>query len=83
MAVRGERLDVNVTCEASDATRANITVGGKEVQVQKSSTGVFMSSYIVTDDDHMVDVTCSVGNDDVDTVLETTRKLFVAGTNWI
>jgi len=80
VAVRGERLDFYVTCEASDATRANITVGGKKVQVQTSTSGKFLPFYIVTEEDHMVNVSCSVGNDDSKIHLGTTKTLYVAGS---
>jgi len=80
VAVRGERLDAYVTCIASEATRANITVGGKTVQVQKSTPGEFLPAYTVTKANHMVNVTCSVGNDDVEPVLTTSKTLYVAGS---
>ena len=81
VAVRGEQLDAHVTCKAYDATRANITVGGKKVQVHiNSTTGEFLPAYPVTEKDHMGVVMCSVGNDDVETVQATTKKLYVAGT---
>ena len=80
VAVRDEPLESNVTCHSSYATRANITVGGKNASAHMFTAGGFRSLYIVKEEDHETDVTCSVGNDDVETVLTTTKTLYVAGT---
>jgi len=91
VAVRGERLVANVTCKAFDAKRVNITVGGKNVNVHTLTPAVniftsvdFGSNYTVTEEDHMVNVTCRVGynHNGSDDVIETTNKLYVAGTSF-
>ena len=79
MAVRGEPLEFFVICEASDATRANITVGGKNANAHMFSTGIFRSAYTVKEQDHLANATCSVGNDDFETVPKKTKTLYVAG----
>jgi len=80
VAVRGERIDSYITCHSSDATSANITVGGKNANTLMITTGSFRPSlYTATEEDHMAAVTCSVGNDDVSTALTTTKTLYVAG----
>ena len=77
VAVSGEPLESYVTCEAPDATRANITVRG-----ENASKGKFRLEYNVTEKDHMANVTCNVGNNDDKTVPGTTKILYVAGTSF-
>ena len=77
---KGKRIDSYITCHSSDATSANITVGGKSANALMFTTGRFRPTlYTATEEDHMVAVTCSVGNNDVETVLTTTKTLYVAG----
>jgi len=80
VAVKGEPLESYVTCTASDATRANITFGGKKSPVHMFSLDGFGSIYTVTDEDHIIIVTCEVGSDDYDIVKKTNKTLYVAGT---
>jgi len=80
VAVKGERIDSYITCHSPHATRANITVGGKDANALMFTTEGFRPTlYTATEEDHMAVVTCSVGNDDVETVLTTTKTLYVAG----
>jgi len=80
VAVRGEQLESYVKCQSFYATRVNITVGGKNARAHTFPTGGFRPTlYTATDEDHMAAVTCSVGNDDDETVLTTTKTLYVAG----
>jgi len=80
VAVRGEPLESYVTCKAPDATRVNIKVGEKNAPVHMFKPGGFRPIYTVTDEDHMVIVTCEVGNDDYDIVKKINKTLYVAGT---
>ena len=81
MAVSGERLESYVTCHSSYATHADITVGDTNSHAHMFADGRFRSHmYNVTEKDHMAEVKCSVSNDHFTSVLETTKKIFVAGT---
>jgi len=79
VAVRDEQLESYITCHSHFATRVNITVGGKDAHAHMFTTGGFRPFYTVKKEDNMADVTCSVGNDDVETVFMTTKSLYVAG----
>ena len=82
VAIRGERIDSYFTCHSSDATSANITVGGNNARTLMLTTGIFRPTlYTAKEEDHMAAATCSVGNDDVSTVLTTTKSLYVAGSS--
>lgn len=79
MAEKDTQLDSYISCKASDATLVNITVGGKNAHAHMFTAGGFKPNYTATEEDHMENVTCSVGNNDVEDVLETTKTLYVTG----